>query len=576
MSAHPFAARPALRRPSYGAGSRLWLAFAVAAATLLSAACSRPTAWLQDDTERLGIDFRHSSGGTGSMYLPEMMGGGVAVFDYDGDGDQDLFFVNGNLDVPAFGRVGDVTDRLFRHEADGRFTDVTAQSGLGDIGYGTGVAVGDVDNDGHPDVYVANLGPDQLYRNQGDGTFRNVTQDFGIDMPGFTASSAFCDYDRDGFLDLFATQYVEFDPRQRCTSLAGEPDYCGPRSFRPVPAVLLHNEDGRRFTDVSGPAGITASAAAGLGVVCRDLDGDGWLDFYVANDGYANDLWVNQRDGTFKNQAVALGVALSALGLPEAGMGVLTDDLDRDALVDLFVTNLRDETNAYYRNLGPAGFVYDSEARGLGTPSLPFTGFGVVALDLELDGDLDLAIANGRVKDAVPLPGAIPPAPWNRLAEPNLLFLNDGRGFFKLAPPEVCGRFCSDVEISRALAAADLDADGDEDLVLTNIEGPAHVYRNEAPRAGRWLSVLALDPRYKRPEPGTVLTVTVGSRQLVRAVAPATSYLTSNPADVHFGLGEVDKVDQLALQWPDGLVETFAVACVDCAITVRRGEGQAR
>jgi hypothetical protein len=548
-------------------------------AGLLAAGC-RPGgagtsagAWLQDVAAPLGIRFTHVSGGTGDLLLPEMMGGGVAVFDYDGDGDLDLYLVNGNHKLPDAGRGGEVGDQLFRHEADGSFRDVSAEAGLADTGYGTGVAVGDVDNDGHPDVYVANLGPDQLYRNQGDGSFENVSERFGVDVPGFSSSATFCDYDRDGYLDLYVAQYVDFDPDHHCTSVAGQPEYCGPRSFRPVHDVLLHNDAGRGFRDVSVPAGIATSAAAGLGVVCEDLDRDGWLDFYVANDSYANDLWNNRRDGTFINRAVPLGAAFDPLGQPRGGMGVVAADLDADGRQDLFVTNLRDENNAFFRNLGPSGFADEAEAHGLGSPSLPYTGFGIAAFDLELDGDLDLAIANGRVKGYEPLPGARPPAPWNRLAEPNLLLLNDGQGHYQTAPESICGAFCAERDISRALAHADLDDDGDEDLVVTHIEGPAQIFRNDAPRQGHWLKVRPLGGAPGRLEPGTLVTATVGTRSLVRSVSPSAGYLTASLADLHFGLGQVERVDGLAVRWPDGTVERFPVDCIDCALVLRRGEG---
>lgn len=554
---------------------RLPRSLACPLAALALAGCGGgQTAWWVEAPESSGLDFVYSTGGTGGLYMPEVMGGGVGVLDFDRDGDLDLYLVNGNRDVPGFGRDGGIGNRLYRQDPGGRFTDVTAAAGLGDEGYGMGVAVGDIDNDGFEDVYVTNLGPDQLYRNRGDGSFENRTAAAGIDLPGWSASAAFCDYDRDGWLDLYVTQYLQFDPSKRCTSITGEPEYCGPQSFPPLSDVLLHNEGDGRFRDVSEAAGLTRIAAHGLGVVCADLDDDGWVDFYVANDGDANDLWLNQHDGSFENQAIELGVAYNLRGQAQAGMGVLAGDVDGDERLDLFVTNLRDETNTlYHRQADGPSFLDDTAARGLGASSLPYTGFGVVALDIELDGDLDLAIANGRVKRLDPLPGAAAPTPWDRLAEPNLLYINDGSGRFALAPEGTCGAFCDQIEVSRGLAGGDIDGDGDVDLLLGNLESPARVFYNQAPRAGRWLVVRAVDPGVGREAVGAVVTVQAGGQRQVRTIGRASSYLSSGAGDAHFGLGPVDRVESLDVRWPDGSRETFSIDCVDCAIEVRQGQG---
>jgi hypothetical protein len=532
--------------------------------------------WLAEAPADSGLDFTYITGGTGELYFPEVMGGGVGVLDYDHDGDLDLYFVNGNLELPRVERGGGMQDRLYRQDPGGKFVDVTTSSGLDDMGYGMGMAVGDIDNDGFEDVYVTNLGPDQLYRNRGDGSFENITAAAGIDVPGWSASAAFCDYDRDGWLDLYVTQYVRFDPAVRCTNIASEPEYCGPKSLRHDSDVLLHNDGNGRFKDVSQAAGLTGVRDAGLGVVCADLDSDGWVDFYVANDGDANQLWINRRDGTFADQAIELGVAYNLRGQAEAGMGVLAADVDRDASLDLFVTNQRGETNTLYRRQAEGSvYVDETAASGLGPSSLPYTGFGVVALDLELDGDLDLAIANGRVGRFELLPGAGVPAPWDRLAEPNLLYLNDGTGRFELAPADLCGAFCGQVESSRGLATGDLDGDGDLDLVLGNLESPARVYYNQAPRAGRWLAVRAIDPSLRREAVGAEVIVQAGEQRHLRTIGRASSYLSSITADAHFGLGPVDRVESLEVHWPDGSREAFPATCVDCAIELRKGEGRA-
>ncbi len=528
--------------------------------------------WFADRTAAAGLDFTYETGATGELHLPEIMGAGAALLDYDNDGDLDLYLTNGSAGP----------DRLYRHDPGETFIDVTEASGLGDRRasgaggrYGMGVAVGDIDHDGNADLYVTSFGPDRLYRNRGDGTFEDITERAGIDVPGWSASASFFDYDRDGDLDLYVTQYVAYDPERRCFDHAGRPDYCGPKAFAPVPDVLLRNDGDGTFTDVSAAAGIDTVACAGLGVVCEDFDEDGWPDVYVANDAYPNQLWLNRRDGTFADAATELGVAYNMHGQAEAGMGVIAEDLDGDGLADLFITHLTAETNTFYRNLGPgAGFADSSGRSGLGPPSMAFTGFGTCAFDADLDGDLDVAVVNGRVNRLDPLPGSVVGPPWDRLAEPNQMYANDGEGRFRLLGDEAAA-LCAPAEISRALATGDLDDDGDIDLVLTSIESRARICFNEAPRAGRWLLVSAIDPRLKREAIGARVTVLAGARMQSRTVRRDGSYLTSSDPRVHFGLGDVDSVTAVYVRWPDGLREGFAVDCIDCAVELRRGEGRA-
>jgi hypothetical protein len=520
--------------------------------------------WLVEVTAALGIDFVHESRARGAYDMPESIGAGVALLDVDADGDLDLYLVSG-------GR-----NRLLRQEADGTFADATDGSGLGDEGYGMGVAVGDVDNDGDPDVYVTNHGPDRLYRNRGDGTFDDVTAASGAGVDGWSCSAVFLDYDRDGLLDLYVTRYVADDPAHACSDRAGRPEYCGPQVFPPVPDVLLRNTGAGTFTDVSAEAGIATVAAAGLGVVAEDVDGDGWVDVYVANDAYENHLWLNRGDGTFRESAMRLGAACNLQGQPEAGMGVIAEDLDGDGAVDLFVTHLSHESNTLYRATGGAsGFADVTSASGLAASSMPFTGFGTAALDLEQDGDLDLVVANGRVFRANPHPDATVAEPWTGYAEPNLVYVNDGAGRFALAPRENAG-FGRPVEVSRGATVGDLDGDGDLDVVVTNVQGPARVYRNDAPRRGRWLTVRALDPAVGRDAIGARVTVVAGDRRRVRTVTRAFSYLSSRDARSHFGLGAVERVDRIVVRWPDGAEETFAPAGLDRAVELVRGEGERR
>jgi len=554
-----------LFRSAGGACRRL----AAMALVVCAGACDRTPAdreqterWLTDVTVSAGLDFTHVTGATGTLALPEIMGGGVGLLDADGDGDLDVYLVSSGS-----------ANKLFIQGPDGRFTDATAVSGLGDTGFGMGVAVGDVNDDGAVDVYVTNLGPDVLYLGRGDGTFIDGTAAAGIDVPAWSCSAALFDYDRDGDLDLFVTQYVRFDPDRVCYSKASLADYCGPKVFEPLPDVLLRNDAGGTFTDVSVASGIATRAAAGLGVVCDDFDDDGWPDLYVANDAYANHLWLNRHDGTFEESAVVRGAAYNVLGQAEAGMGVVAADLDGDATIDLFVTHLSRETNTLYRRVD-GGFMDVTGTCGLGCDSRPFTGFGVAATDLDADGDLDLLVANGRVNLLEPMRGALQPSPWNQLAEPNLCFLNTGRGRFEPAGDRARA-FTAPLEITRGLAVGDLDGDGDEDVVVVNVGGRARLYRNDAPPRGRRLAVRPIDPALRREPIGARVTVTLGQLRLVGTVHQAESYLSSREPVVRFGLGPVERVDCIDVRWPDGAIERFdGTDRLDRTLDLRRGDGR--
>lgn len=526
-----------------------------------------------DGADQLGIDFVHRSGAGGDLTFPEMMGGGIAVFDADQDGDLDLYFVSGAPNLGKSAGADGPKNRLFLQD-NGKFTDRTDGSGLGDGGYGTGVAVGDVNNDGRDDVFVANIGADRLYLGQGEGKFKDATREAGLRaesdwLRDWSTSAAFCDIDRDGFLDLYVVRYVIYDPSVKCTDKAGRREYCGPSSFENRTDRLWHNQGDGTFRDITEKAGLGTANGAGLGVVCEDVDDDGWTDIYVANDGDPNQLWMNQQDGTFIDDALIMGSSVNAAGLYEAGMGVVAADFDNDADFDLFITHLRDETNTFYRNLGQGiGFEDHTSQVGLAVASTPYTGFGTAPYDLDLDGDLDLVIANGRVTRGSALTDRLGEL-WNPYGEPNLIYLNEAGRF--VLTPDAGPDFTGPVEVSRGLATGDLNGDGALDLVVSHIESPAGVFLGRAD--GHWLIVDAVDPSLNRRALGARVTVESTLGRQVRTVQGASSYLSSSDPRAHFGLGTVDSIDNVIVRWPDGEEETFVGPALDQAVVLRRGEG---
>ncbi|MGE3180046.1 MAG: CRTAC1 family protein [Phycisphaerae bacterium] len=534
-------------------------------------------------TSSSGVDFHHHVESNASWYMPDIMGGGLAVFDYDQDDDLDIFFVDAVPQSAGGERAG---NRLFRREADGRYTDVTAIAGFskhlidddkeglsaGPRRAGMGCAIGDVDNDGDQDLYVTNHGPDQLYRNNGDGTFTDVTDASGVANREWSASALFFDFDRDGWLDLYVCNYLQYDPARRCTDDAGAPDYCGPQSFPDVPDRLFRNLGDGTFADVSTLSGITRYAASGLGIALLDADRDSWPDVFVANDADANFLWINQRDGTFAEQAIESGVALNAMGKAEAGMGIGVGDVDRNGALDLLVTHLNDETNTLYVDAASGLFDDRTAAFKLADPRLQFTGFGVALTDFELDSDLDIAIANGAVerrRSPLAREGA-----WKDYVEPNQLLVYENRAFVEV-DRTASASFTSPLEVSRGLVAIDLDDDGDEDLVVTQIGGPARIYRNESARSGHFLKIRAIDPRHQRDAIGARVEVWVGDQIFVGVVSATVGYLSARAPELHFGLGAAEQYGKIHVIWPDGICERFAGGVTDRRIRLMRGTGVA-
>jgi enediyne biosynthesis protein E4 len=538
-----------------------------------------------DATESSGVRFQHVNGRTGQFYYPEIIGSGVAVFDYNGDGKLDILVLQGG----ALGPGADLkaanescSARLFRNDLvvhpDGRrelkYTDVTEASRLCSHGYGMGIAIGDYNNDGCPDVFITHFGaPNQLFRNNCDGTFTDVTRQAGVAGDGRWGSSAtFVDYDRDGFLDLYVANYVDYriDNNQTCYASTSARDYCAPSAYKPVPGILYHNRGNGTFEDVSVRSGITRAYGAGLGVMAADLDGDGWPDIYVANDGNPNQLWINQKNGAFKNEADIRGCAVNADGVAEAGMGVDIADFDGNGTEDIFLTHLTREKSTLFVNRGGGYFEDRSVETGVAAPSIPFTGFGTVFFDYDNDGWLDIVAANGAVHLIEELKTPQDPYP---LQQRNQLFHNLGNGHFEESTASA-GPVFQRLEVGRGLAAGDLDNDGGTDLVISNNGGPLRVVLNKVGSANPWLGLRLLSG--KRDAYGAKVEIKRhGLPTLWRRVRADGSYLSANDPRILVGLGSAPQIDSVAVHWPDGRTERFSVPPLRQYTTLVQGSGSA-
>jgi hypothetical protein len=557
----------------------------VLASLLLLASPARGADLFVDRAADWGLAFTYSTGQTGELYFPEIMGGGAALFDCDGDGDLDVFVVQGHPLKPGSPDPGPAGwGRLFRNDLitpqgrspAPRFVDVTARSGIRATGYGMAVAAGDFDNDGRTDLYLSNFGSNQLWRNDGDGTFTDVTAKAGVDDPRWSSGATFVDLDRDGRLDLHVLDYVDYSPADnaRCYAPSSRRDYCGPATFAPVPDRLFRNRGDGTFEDVSLPSGIGRKAGPGLGVVADDLNDDGWPDLFVANDGAASFLWINQKNLTFREEGLLSGVALNAAGKPEAGMGIAVGDADGDGRDDLLITHLTAETNTFYLNLG-GGLFEDATARsGLGAPSLPFTGFGTGWLDVDDDGRLDLAVFNGAVNLAGAMGSGAGTAPY---AQPHQLYRNLGGGRFAVAPE--AGAAFQKPAVSRGAAFGDVDNDGDTDILVVDADGPLRLLINEGGNRNPWLGLRLVGTpagaRAERDMTGARVEVRrKGVPSLWRRAATDGSYASASDPRVLVGLGDASEVTGVRVVWPDGLTELFPPPPLRTYTTLARGTGR--
>ncbi|MBI1927124.1 CRTAC1 family protein [Candidatus Poribacteria bacterium] len=521
-----------------------------------------------DVTEAAGIHFTHVDGRSGQKYFMETLGSGAAFFDYDNDGDADLYLVNG-APLPGYQGTETPTNHLYENNGDGTFTDVTEKAGVGDTGYGHGCAVGDYDNDGDLDLYVTNYGPNVLYRNNGDGTFTDVTGEAGVGDAHWSTSCAFADYDRDGDLDLYVVNYIEFNIAENpwCgLKEKGLRAYCEPNNFPGQPDILYRNNGDGTFTDVTKGAGIYNPNGKGLGVVWGDYNNDGYPDLYVANDSTENFLYQNKGDGMFEEVGFMAGVALNENGVAENGMGTAFGDWDNDGWLDLTVTNYANQTNTLYHN-DRGGFFSDvTTPSQTGRISYPYLGWATAFIDYDNDGYLDLFVANGHLHDNLKELGQ-----EGTYGQRNLLFRNNHDGTFTDVSTEA-GPGMALEDVSRGAAFADYDLDGDIDLLVTNSNSSPRLLRNDGGNRNNWLAIRLIGTKGLTDAIGARVTIRTGALSQIREIQSGSGYLSQNELTILFGLGNRTIVDTMEIRWPGGGEEQMEGVPANQFIVVTEGK----
>ena len=557
--------------------SRLGVTALLVALLVMASSAQGPTTLrFVDVAAEAGLDLINVSGGPAKDFIVDANGNGAAFLDYDNDRDLDVLIVNGST-REQIATGGDAMVALYRNDGGrrsdgwGRFTNVTVSSGFTRRGWGSGVCVGDYDNDGAPDVHITAFGPDVLWHNTGSGSFTDVTRSAGIADTRWGTSCAFADYDRDGDLDLYVANYVKFDDASipargttaNCRFMATDV-FCGPKRLTGEADILYRNNGDGTFTDVTTAAGIVDPGYYGFGVVFTDLNDDGWPDVYVANDSVPNLLFRNKRDGTFVEEGLISGAALSGDGRPQAGMGVDAGDYNGDGLPDLIVTNFSHDYNTLYEN-GPAGIFTDrSYATGIAATAGPYLGWGVKLADFDHDGRLDVFIANGHVYPEVDKHGL-----GTRYQQPKQLFLNEGKRF-RHVTKDVGGGLVTE-HSSRGAAFGDYDNDGDIDALVVNMNERPTLLRNDTPRGRHWITLRLVGTKSNRDAIGAKVMVEAGGRRQTTIVRGDGSYLSHSDVRAHFGLGEVTKVTRVEIRWPSGLVQNVGMLAVDQFYVVKEG-----
>lgn len=539
------------------------LGFSALSSLLLLAAGARgssgdpaPSLRLVDVAAEAGVKLLNVCGGKQKDFILEADGNGAAFLDYDNDGDLDLFIVNGST-LEHFKRGGDRLAFLYRNGGDGRFSDVSRAAGLSQTGWGMGVCAGDYDNDGFQDLYVTAFGPNLLLHNSGDGTFSDATESAGVGDTRWSTGCAFGDYDRDGELDLYVANFLRFDgtiPARGESSTCnymGIEVFCGPLLLTGQPDALYRNRGDGSFEDATRAAGITDPDSYGFGVLFTDLDNDGWLDIYVANDSMPNLLFMNQRDGHFTEVGLSAGVALSEDARAQAGMGAAAGDFNNDGSLDLLVTNFSEDSNTLYVNYGQRMFLDGTTPGRLKASSMPYLGWGAGFVDLDNDGFLDLFIANGHV-----YPQVEGSSLNTRYLQPNQVYRNRGDETFEEVNA-LAGAGSQTPKSSRGAAFGDYDNDGDIDVLVTNLNDRPTLLQNQTPPVHHWLTLRLIGRQSNRDAIGSRVSIRTKHGMQVREVRSGGSYLSHNDLRVHFGLGSADRVEELRVRWPLGRVQTF-------------------
>ena len=516
-----------------------------------------------DVTEETGIHFKHNSGATDHKHIIETMGSGGVFFDYDIDGDVDLYFVDsGNVPSEKQQVSGNV---LYRNEGDGRFTDVTEISGTGDTGYGMAASAGDIDNDGDPDLYVANFRQDKLYRNNGDGTFTDITEAAGIDNTLWSIAAVYLDFDVDGDLDIFVVNYLVYETSMPVTTYKGIIGYGHPRSYEGTPDVLYRNNGDGTFTNIAETAGVTNSVEGrGMAAVAWDYDQDGLPDIYVANDTNRNFLYHNNGDGTFTDESTFIGVGYDERGVAEGSMGIDCADYDGDGWFDLIVAN--SEKATLYKNEEGLFFLDATADSGLEQPTLPFIGFSPLFLDYNNDGHLDMFCANGNPQDVVELL-----VDHDTYAQRDQMFQNNGDGTYSDIS-ETAGAYFSEELVGRAAASADYDNDGDMDIVIMNSNQRAVLLRNDGGNRNNWLSIKLVGTQSNRDGIGTKVTLTTEDTTQIREVKSGSSYASGSDTRLLFGLGESQHVKKVSIVWQSGTLQELEDISINQILTIVESE----
>jgi hypothetical protein len=523
---------------------------------------------LTDVTSAAGLQFHHNSGAYGGKLLPETLGSGCAFLDYDADGWQDILLING-MDWPGHERQRS-TLRLYKNNRNGTFTDVTRAAGLDIEMYGMGVAVGDYNNDGFPDILITCVGQNRLFRNTGKGAFADVTKKSGLGgRQALSTSALWFDYDRDGLLDLFVCNYVKWSPEHDvfCSLDGKHKSYCTPEAYRGETSWLFHNRGDGTFEDVTAHSGIFDSSSKALGVAMLDYDHDGWPDLLVANDTQPNKLYRNLQNGTFRDLGMEAGIALSSEGKARAGMGVDTGDFTNSGTAGIAITNFDNEMIGLYREMKKGVYEDVSTQSGVGLPSKNSLGFGCAFCDVNLDGYLDLVVANGHIDETVRnIRGNV------GYAQPPQLFLNDGKGMFRDVASEAGGEFAQS-KVGRGVACADFDRDGDVDLLITTNNGPAYLYRNDQGAGNRSIRFHLVGTKSNRDAIGAEVRIECGGVHQSRMVKSGSSYLSQSELSVTFGLGKRDQIDRVVIQWPGGRSEEYKGLAAGKAYQCVEGKG---